>query len=123
VSEQKRLKHQRVRRTYRVRNKFRGIDKKRITVFRSRKQIYVQIIDDSSHATLVAASSLSLKGLTGAPLREGDKRAIAKQVGLEAAKIAKEKSIESVFFDRGPYRYHGRVRALAEGLREGGLKF
>jgi large subunit ribosomal protein L18 len=70
------------------------------------------------HKTLVSFSSLQLKGF------KGDKLAIAKQVGLELAKIAKDKSIDKpLFFDRGSYRFHGRVRALATGLREGGLKF
>jgi len=122
VSTQKNLKRQKVRRTYRVRNKFVSRGKMpRVSVYRSLKQIYVQIIDDATHSTLASYSSkLVSSKLVSA---KGDKTAIAKQVGLELAKLAKEKSVENVFFDRGSYRYHGRVHALAEGLREGGLKF
>jgi len=118
MSLEKRLINKRKRRKLRVRGNLssRGV-KPRVTVFRSLKNISVQIIDDSGHKTLAAFSSLNLKG------KSGDKTAIAKKVGLETAKLAKEKSISEVFFDRGPYKYHGRVRALAEGLREGGLKF
>ncbi len=89
----------------------------RVSVFRSLKQIYAQIIDDKTHSTLASFSSLALKE------KSGDKKAIAKRVGVELSKIAKSKSIEKVFFDRGKYAYHGRIEAVAEGLREGGLKF
>ena len=122
MSKQKRLQKQRTRRTHRVRNrlshKLRGLaPKPRVSVFRSLKQIYAQVIDDVAGKTLVSFSSLQLKDA------KGDKSAIARQIGLELGKLAKEKSVTEVFFDRGPYRYHGRVRALAEGLREGGLTF
>ena len=125
MSLEKRLRQQRKRRTNRVRNKFvsRGV-RLRVSVFRSAKQIYAQIIDDSTHKTLACFSSLKLKDA------KGDKSTIAKQVGLELAKIAKDKLVDKqlangiipLFFDRGSYRFHGRVRALADGLREGGLK-
>ncbi len=106
------------RRSFRVRNKFtsRGI-KPRVTVSRSLQNIYVQLIDDSSGMTLASFSSLNLKN------KSGDKKTVAKQVGLELGKLAAEKNINDVFFDRGSYLYHGRVKALAEGLREGGLNF
>ena len=81
------------------------------------KHIYVQIIDDNAHKTLLGFSSLNLS------TKAGDKKAVAKLVGMELGKLAVEKNIENVFFDRGLYLYHGRVQALADGLRESGLKF
>ncbi len=91
----------------------------RLAVFRSAKHIYAQIIDDTKGVTLAAASTLdaSLKGSYG-----GNKEA-AKNVGLLIAKKAQEKGIKAVVFDRGGLLYHGRVAALAEGAREGGLDF
>lgn len=119
MSIEKNLKKRTERRRFRVRNKLRSVDgKPRVSVFRSLKQIYAQIIDDSSHGTLASASSLALKKDV-----KGDKKSVAKKVGMELAKIALEKGITEVFFDRGSCKYHGRVRAVAEGLREGGLKF
>lgn len=118
MSLQKKIIKRTVRRVFRVRNRFvsRGV-KPRVTVFRSLNHIYAQIIDDAAQVTLVSASSMVLKGL------KGSKKEIARQVGLELGKQAISKQIEEVFFDRGRYLYHGRVKALAEGLREGGLKF
>ena len=118
MSLKKKLKHQRRRRLFRVRGRLlsRGV-KYRVTVSRSLNHIYAQIIDDKEHKTLVSFSSLKLKKAVG------DKSAVAKKVGLELGKLAKDSSIESVFFDRGSYLYHGRVHALADGLRESGLKF
>ena len=95
--------------------------KPRLSVFRSSKHIYGQIIDDTAGRTLVAASSLE-KGLKG-ELKTGADMAAAKQVGLLLAQKAKAAGIEAVVFDRGGYRYHGRVKALAEAAREGGLAF
>lgn len=89
----------------------------RVAVFRSLNHIYAQIIDDSVGSTIVSFSSLNLKE------KKADKKTIAKEVGLQLGKLALGKSLEKVFFDRGRYLYHGRVKALAEGLREGGLKF
>ena len=89
----------------------------RVSVFRSLKHIYAQIIDDMSQNTLVSCSSLELDKV------QGDKSAIAQAVGLELAKRAKTKGIETVVFDRGRFKFHGRVKALADGLREGTLKF
>jgi len=118
VSLQKKIIRRTKRRIFRVRNRFvsRGV-KPRVTVFRSLNHIYAQIIDDNAQVTLLSASSAALKGL------KGDKKEVAKQVGLALGKEAVAKNIEEVFFDRGRYLYHGRVKALAEGLREGGLKF
>lgn len=90
----------------------------RLSVFRSNKEIYAQLIDDVSGKTLAAASSMD-KGLA----KEGTKSDVAKAVGMALAKKACEAGVEQCAFDRGGYLYHGRVKALAEGAREGGLKF
>jgi large subunit ribosomal protein L18 len=86
-------------------------------VYRSLKHISAQIIDDSTGSTIVAASSLE-KGLSATGNAEG-----AKKVGAALAERAKEKGFDHVVFDRGGFRYHGRVASLADGAREGGLKF
>jgi len=110
----------RARRTrYAIRQVARG--KPRLSVFRSSKHIYGQIIDDVAGHTLVAASSLD-KALK-AGLKTGADTAAAKQVGLLLAEKAKAAGIEAVVFDRGGYKYHGRVKALADAAREGGLAF
>jgi large subunit ribosomal protein L18 len=112
------------RRTQRVRTKIRQLAEKktasarpRLSVFRSSEHIYAQIIDDRQGITLAAASSLKLDGKTGANIDA------AKKVGLAVAEAAKAKGITAVVFDRGGYLFHGRVKALAEGAREGGLQF
>ena len=109
----------RLKRHARVRSKVSGTPEcPRLDVFRSAKHIYVQVIDDVSGATLVSASTVEKDfGAYG-----GNKEA-AKKVGEIIAKRALEKGIENVVFDRGGYIYHGRVKELAEGAREGGLKF
>ncbi len=104
------------RRTLRVRSRLKKGSVPRVTVFRSLKHIYGQIIDDQVHTTLTSYTSYHIKE------DEGDKKAMAHAVGKELAKRAKEKGIDRVVFDRGRYKYHGRVQALAEGLREGGIK-
>jgi large subunit ribosomal protein L18 len=104
------------RRTLRVRANLKKGELPRVAVFRSLSHIYGQVIDDQKHQTVVSSSSLQLKNL------EGDKKAVARAVGMELAKRAKEKGIEQVIFDRGPYLFHGRVKAFAEGLREGGVR-
>lgn len=104
------------RRAMRVRAKLRATGLPRVSVFRSNKGIYAQIIDDQVHNTLVSFSSRQLTGVTG------DKKAIAFAVGRELAQRARVANISNVVFDRGGYLYHGRVKALADGLREGGLK-
>ena len=110
---------QRLKRHKRVRNKISGTpERPRLNVFRSETNIYAQIIDDVHGHTLVSASSLE-KGFTC----DGDTKAAAKKVGQTVAERAKAKGIETVVFDRGGYIYHGRVQALAEGAREGGLQF
>ena len=109
----------RLKRHVRVRGKISGTPEcPRLNVFRSNANIYAQIIDDVNGVTLVSANTLE-KGFEGAT---GNKDA-AKKVGLVLAERAKAKGIEEVVFDRGGYVYHGRVAALAEGAREGGLQF
>ncbi len=88
----------------------------RVSVYRSNKAIYAQIIDDVKGHTLAAASSKELG-------KESINVSISKEVGLKLAEKAKTSGIEKVVFDRGGYPYHGKVKALAEGAREGGLKF
>jgi large subunit ribosomal protein L18 len=96
-------------------------DRPRLSVFRSSKHIYAQLIDDARAATLVAASSLE-KGLK-TTLRTGADKAAATAVGKLLAERAVKAGIKAVVFDRGGYRYHGRIKALADGAREGGLSF
>jgi large subunit ribosomal protein L18 len=113
----------RLRSKTRIRKKISGSNQvPRLTVYRSLNQMYAQIIDDSTGNTLVAASSLSKEILEEAKSSKG-KLSKSKLVGNLIAKKAKEKNITSVVFDRNGYRYHGRVQAIAEGAREGGLKF
>lgn len=93
-------------------------ERPRVTVFRSNKEIYAQVIDDSKGATILSASSRE-KGFTA----KGTKIEVATAVGKALAERATKAGIENVTFDRNGYLYHGRVKALAEGAREGGLKF
>jgi large subunit ribosomal protein L18 len=95
--------------------------RKRLSVFRSSKHIYAQVIDDTEGKTLAAASSLD-KGLR-ASLKTGADKAAAAEVGKLLAERAVAAGVKDVVFDRGAYRYHGRVKALADGAREGGLIF
>lgn len=88
----------------------------RLSVFKSLKYIYAQLIDDVSHKTVASFSSLDLGK------DAGDKKAQAQAVGLELAKRANAQGIKAAYFDRGRFLYHGRIQKLAEGLREGGLK-
>src|SRR5688572_11495395 len=106
------------RRTMRVRAKVKRYGMPpRVCVFRSLKHMYAQIIDDMNQSTVASCSSLELDNL------EGDKSKIAYAIGVELAKRAKAKGVEQVVFDRGRFKFHGRVKALADGLREGTLKF
>lgn len=112
----------RIARHKRVRRKVTGTpERPRLSVFRSSKNIYAQIIDDVNRVTLVAASSLE-DAIKGDVSYTGNKEA-ARKVGELVAKKAAEKGITEVVFDRGGYIYHGRVLELAEGAREAGLKF
>jgi large subunit ribosomal protein L18 len=121
------IKKDRLARRLRIKEKVRKkvfgtSERPRLSVYRSLKHIYAQIVDDSKGATLVTSSSLNedvrsqLKDVKG-------KLEVAKLVGKAAAQKALEKKITEVVFDRGGYLYHGRVKALADGAREGGLKF
>ena len=109
----------RERRTFRTRKRIhRPVDtgRMRLSVFRSARHIYAQIIDDVSGRTLAEANSKTLSP-------SGKKVDHARAVGLALAERAKAAGVAKVVFDRGPYRYHGRVKALADGAREGGLEF
>ena len=109
----------RAKRHQRIRNKVNGTPEcPRLNVFRSSKHIYAQIIDDLNGVTLCSASSL-VKGFE----EDGGNKTGARKVGEMIAEAAKAKGIENVVFDRGGYLYHGRVQELADGAREGGLKF
>ena len=109
----------RIKRHMRVRNKISGTpERPRLNVFRSNKNIYAQVIDDLSGKTLAAASSLD-EEITG----NGGNKEAAKAVGKLVAQRALVMGIDTVVFDRGGYVYHGRVKELADGAREGGLKF
>ncbi len=113
----------RIRRHKRIRKKVHGTaERPRLCVFRSNKHIYAQIIDDEDRVTLVSASSLD-KEVVSELDKNATKKTVSRIVGKVIAKRALEKGIENVVFDRGGYLYHGRVKELAEGARENGLKF
>jgi large subunit ribosomal protein L18 len=106
----------------RIRKKIRGTpERPRLAVFRSQSHIYVQLVDDDAGRTLCAASSLDQDVKTKAG--RGSSVSAAREVGTLIAGRAREKGVEGVVFDRGGVQYHGRVKALAEAAREGGLKF
>lgn len=118
------------RRTYRTRNKIRRVNldqvgvrqtRPRLSVHRTDKQIYAQVIDDIKGVTLAAASSLDAE--LREKLKSGSNAKAAVEVGKLVAQRAKKAGLSKVVFDRGQYVYHGRVKALAEGAREGGLEF
>jgi large subunit ribosomal protein L18 len=108
-----------IRRKIRTRAKVKGVSSKpRLSIFRSNKFIYAQIINDEKHETVLGVSENNL------PKKEKvTKSERAKELGIMIAKKALEKKIKEVVFDRGSYQYHGRVKQVAEGAREGGLKF
>jgi large subunit ribosomal protein L18 len=111
----------RLKRKNRIRRKVSGTsDRPRLTVYKSLNHIYAQVVDDTTGRTLASASSLSkeLKGQT-----EGDKKADAKRVGALIAQKCKAANVEAVVFDRNGFPYHGRIAAVADAAREGGLKF
>ena len=110
------------RRRTRVRRRVRGTaERPRLSVFRSGKHTYVQVIADSAGTTLLAVSTQSPELRT--ELKKTADVGAAKQVGMLAARRCKEKGITRIIFDRNGFLYHGRVRAVAEGAREGGLEF
>jgi large subunit ribosomal protein L18 len=111
----------RIKRKERIRRKLSGTAARpRLTVYKSLKHIYAQLVDDASGKTLAFASSLS-KELKGQD--EGDKKADAKRVGTLVAQKAKAANVVEVVFDRNGFPYHGRIAAVADGAREAGLKF
>lgn len=118
------IKNKKQHRRYRIRMRIRKVvtgtaERPRLSVFRSNKEIYAQFVDDVSGKTLLSVSTLS-KELKG---EKGTKTEKAAKVGKLAAQKALETGFTSVVFDRNGYLYHGRVKSLAEGAREGGLKF
>jgi large subunit ribosomal protein L18 len=113
---------QRLRRRHHVRRKIVGtVERPRLTVFRSSKHIYAQLIDDLTGQTLAAASSIA-PDMKKSVAYGGNIKA-AQAVGKRLAEVAKERGISKAAFDRGHYRYHGRIKALADAAREGGLQF
>ncbi len=123
LREEKVKKAKAIRRRRRIRKKIFGRpERPRLCVYKSLRQVYAQLVDDLSGRTLTSASSLTPE--VRAQVKPGEsKKAVSKKVGLLLAKRAKEKGITSVVFDRNKYPYHGRVKSLAEGAREGGLGF
>ncbi|MFN8239811.1 MAG: 50S ribosomal protein L18 [Bacteroidales bacterium] len=106
---------------FRIRKRISGTtEKPRVSVFRSNKQIYAQVIDDLNGVTVLSASSKEKEIASKTGIKKVEQAAL---VGKLLASKCKEKGIENVTFDRGGYKYHGRVKSLADGAREGGLKF
>ena len=113
------------RRARRVRSRLKKLagGRPRLSVFRSAKNIYAQIIDDTKGVTLAAASSLDAAGQAGKKGAKGGDKAAAAKVGEQLAKRALDAGLKDVVFDRGGYIYHGRIKALADAAREAGLNF
>ena len=108
----------------RIRKKMQGTSERpRLNVYRSTNHLYVQVIDDSKHATLISANTLEFGELKEGKRPTGGNVGAAKQLGKAIAERAKQKGINKVVFDRGGYLYHGRIKALADAAREGGLEF
>ncbi|MEQ9407937.1 MAG: 50S ribosomal protein L18 [Fuerstiella sp.] len=123
MKTQKRLAKRKLRRGYRVHNRVRrdAHGRPRLSVFKSNRHIYAQIIDDAAGRTLVAASTVESE--IAGPGKVCSTCEMAESVGRLLGQRAKEKGIESVVFDRGNFRYHGRIAALADAAREQGLNF
>jgi large subunit ribosomal protein L18 len=118
MDAQKLKHHRQERRAHRVRSKITGTSERpRLSVFRSSKHIYAQLIDDMTGVTLAAASTAAKGGKYGGNVKS------ATDVGTKLAEAAKAKGIKQAAFDRGHYRYHGRIKALADAARKGGLQF
>ncbi|MFQ5844822.1 MAG: 50S ribosomal protein L18 [Planctomycetota bacterium] len=118
MNREKKIHRRRLRRSRRVRRKVRGDGgRPRLSVFRSHRHIYAQLIDDSTGHTLCTSSSRTVCGAFGGRVEH------ARQVGEDLAKRAAGLKVERVRFDRGRYRFHGRLKALAEAVRKGGLEF
>jgi large subunit ribosomal protein L18 len=120
MEHQKAKRRQQQRRSQRVRKGIRGTaERPRLSVFRSSQHIYAQLIDDDRGVTLASAASVG----KDSSLSYGGNNKAAAAVGQRLAEIAKERGITKACFDRGHYRYHGRVKTLAEAARKGGLQF
>lgn len=104
------------RREGRIRTKTRHAGKPRVSIFKSASHMYAQLIDDTQHKTLASCSTVELKKLAGS------KKEVAHAIGKELAQRALKAGVQEAVFDRGSFHYHGRVAALADGLREGGLR-
>ncbi len=123
MNKGKKLNFIRNARKTRVRSKIKGSgEKPRLSIFRSNTHIYAQIIDDATRKTMLSASSLDV-AVKDAKTKKSTKAEIATMVGVALGKKAKEAGIKTVVFDRGAYRYHGRVKALAEGIKTEGIQF
>jgi large subunit ribosomal protein L18 len=123
MDHQKAKRKQQLRRRRHVRRSIQGTpERPRLTVFRSNKHIYAQLIDDLSGLTLAAASSVVPAAEKASAMYGGNIKG-AKAIGLKLAAAAKAAGISLAAFDRGHYKFHGRVKALADGAREGGLQF
>ncbi len=124
MNRQDRLKRiGKARRRQRVRKKISGTAQRpRLCVYKSLKHIYAQLVDDGASRTVIGVSSLTPE-LTSQIKPEDNKSAVSKKVGLLLAQKAKQSGVASVVFDRNRYPYHGRIKSLAEGAREGGLGF
>jgi large subunit ribosomal protein L18 len=117
-----RIGKQRLNRRFRVRNRIRATaTRPRLTVYRSNKHIYAQIISDADGKTLAAASTVEKQAISDGS--NGGNKAAAEAIGKLIASRAIEKGVKEVVFDRGQYRYHGRIAALADAARAGGLEF
>ena len=113
----------RLKRQKRIRKNVAGTsDRPRLCVFRSARHIYAQVIDDTRGQTLAAASSME-KDIRDQGTGIGDKKAVANRIGKLVAERALEKGIDQIVFDRNGFLYHGRIKAVSDGAREGGLKF
>ena len=122
MNHERAIRRQQQRRRFRVRKRLRGTAQRpRLHVFRSHRHIYAQLIDDAAGRTLVAASTAD--GELGKSVKYGGNREAAGTVGQAIAQRAQAAGVTTVAFDRGHYKYHGRVAALADAAREGGLEF
>lgn len=118
VKQKLRIRHKR-----RIRKKISGTPgRPRLVVFRSNKNISAQLVDDTTHKTILTVSSVS-KSYDDIKQAEGGKLPLSRKIGIDTAESAKKMNINSVVFDRNGYKFHGRVKALAEGARESGLIF
>lgn len=117
MSLQTKMIKRRVRKVLRVREALKNLQRPRVSIFRTARHIYGQVIDDAVGKTLVSCSTLEVEPASG------DKKSVAHAIGVELAKRCRQKGIMQVVFDRGPFLYHGRVKSFADGMRSEGLDF